>query len=285
VIATFAWAAYAHAAFDLSISISNPSAFTTTQLGELQSSLDYAESLWESVITGYRPGIDLSGMTIFVTAGSSFAEANYPQTTIQAGHTLGVFTSILVNPTVIDNYASWTGIGVSNPNPAYLGLNYLNDVMAHEVGHALGIGLLWEENSVYVPATGQYTGPFGLAAYRQEFDPLASFVPVEQALSTAADVHWDQTMRSSPDEGNPSDPFSLSPLTGITDVYGRDLGLELMTGAFDADYGRPFLSRTTIQSLRDLGFTVVPEPAAWSMIFLAIICQTICNSRRFRLQG
>jgi hypothetical protein len=108
---------------------------------------------------------------------------------------------------------------------------------------------------------------------------------VEQALSTAADVHWDQTMRSSPDEGNPSDPFSLSPLTGITDVYGRDLGLELMTGAFDADYGRPFLSRTTIQSLRDLGFTVVPEPAAWSMIFLAIICQTICNSRRFRLQG
>jgi hypothetical protein len=284
VFATFAWAACAHGAFDLSISVSNPSAFTATQLGELESSIDYAKTLWESVITGYQPGINLPGMTVTVTAGSDFAEANYPQTTAQAGFTLSVFTSIRVNPTVIDNYASWTGTGVTNPNPAYLGLNYLNDIMAHEVGHALGIGLLWEENGVSIPATGQYTGAFGLAAYRAEFDPLASFVPVEQALSTAADVHWDQVMRSSPDEGNPSDPFSLSPLTGITDTFGRDLGLELMTGAIDADYGRPFLSHTTVQSLRDLGFTVVPEPAGFTLVFLAALSQATCNSRHLRLK-
>lgn len=263
--------------FDLTLTIGNPGAFSATQLGQLQSSIDYAEALWEGIITGYQPGISLPGVSIVVTAGSGFAEANYPQTTIQAGYTLSVYTSILVNPTVIDNYASWTGVGVTNPNPAYLGLDYLNDIMAHEVGHALGIGLLWEENEVSIPATGEYTGPFGLAAYRAEFDPTASFVPVEQALSTAADVHWDQIMRSSSNEGNPSDPFSLSPLTGITDAYGRDLGLELMTGAFDADFGRPFLSRTTIQSLRDLGFTVVPEPTS---IMLLIVCMCTFVPRR-----
>ncbi|MBL7373652.1 hypothetical protein INQ23_30490, partial [Escherichia coli] len=52
---------------------------------------------------------------------------------------------------------------------------------------------------------------------------------------------------------NPNDQWSLSPLTGITDAQGRDLALELLTGALDPDYGEPFLSRTTVQSLRDLG--------------------------------
>jgi len=78
-------------------------------------------------------------------------------------------------------------------------------------------------------------------------------------------------MRSSPQEGNPSDPWSLSPLTGITDSQGRDLGLELMTGAIDPDYGEPFLSNMTVQSLRDLGYTVVPEPSSWSLLLAAFL--------------
>lgn len=38
--------------------------------------------------------------------------------------------------------------------------------------------------------------------------------------------------------------------------------LELLSGALDPDYGQPFLGSLTVQSLRDLGFTVVPEPGA-----------------------
>ncbi len=38
-----------------------------------------------------------------------------------------------------------------------------------------------------------------------------------------------------------------------------------MTGALDPDYGEPFLSRTTVQSLRDIGFAVVPEPATLTL--------------------
>ncbi len=261
----------ARAAFDLSISVPTPASFTSTQYELLLDSLASAEALWESVITGYQPGINLTGISINVFAGSSFAAANYPQTVVQAGYTLSIFSSILINPAVIDAYASWTGVGPTNPNPAYLGLNYLEDILAHEIGHVLGIGLLWEENGVYTPGTGQYLGKHGLRAYQAEFDPLATFVPVEQAGGSAADLHWDQIMRSSPEEGNPSDPYSLSPLTGITDSHGRDLGMELLTGALDADYGKPFLSRTTIQSLRDLGFTVIPEPGTLAMAGLSLI--------------
>jgi hypothetical protein len=277
VIFFAAVASRAVAGFDLTISIGSPASFSPSQLVHLQAAINTAEELWESVITGYQPGINLTGMTIQVFAGSGFAEANYPMTVVQAGYTLSTYTTINVNPSVIDNYASWTGVGPPNPNPVYLGLNYLDDIMAHEIGHALGIGLLWEENGVYVLATGEYTSKYGLAAYRAEFDPNASFVPVEQALTPAADLHWNQIMRSSPDEGNPSDPFSLSPLTGITDALGRDFGQELMTGAIDADYGEPFLSRTTIQSLRDLGFTVIPEPGSAVMAIISLLGFALCR--------
>ncbi|MDZ4657256.1 MAG: hypothetical protein SH868_06710 [Bythopirellula sp.] len=260
----------ARAAFDLTLSVATPAAFTAPQLAELQSSLATAEALWESVITGYQPGINLAGITIDVNANSPFAQANFPVTVVEAGFTLSTYASIGINPAVIDDYASWTGIGPPIPNPAYLGLNYLDDILAHEIGHVLGIGLLWEDNNLSVGGTGQYLGQHGVRAYRAEFDPTATFIPVEQA-GGAADAHWNQLMRSSAEEGNPSDPFSLSPYTGITDAHGRDFGMELLTGALDADYGEPFLSNTTIQSLRDLGFTVVPEPNTWVMLILVLI--------------
>jgi uncharacterized protein (TIGR03382 family) len=63
-------------------------------------------------------------------------------------------------------------------------------------------------------------------------------------------------MRSSPQEGNPSDPFSLDPRVGVTDAYGHDRGLELMTGAIDPDWGEPFVSRFGVEAMRDLGYTV-----------------------------
>lgn len=263
----------ARGGFDLALSIPSPGSFTPTQYSQLVSSLATAEALWESVITGYQPGITLSGVSITIHAGSSFAETSFPATTMQGGFRLATSTSIRINPAVIDTYASWDGSGPPNPNPAYIGLNYLDDILAHEIGHALGIGPLWVANGLYVSGSGEYRGEHGLRAYRTEFDPHATAVPVELAGgSGTSNQHWNQLMRSSPQEGNPNDPYSLSPLTGITDRYGRDLAMELMTGALDPDYGEPFLSRTTIQSLRDLGFTVVPEPSAAILAAVAVVC-------------
>ena len=69
-------------------------------------------------------------------------------------------------------------------------------------------------------------------------------------------AHWDQLMRSSTLEGDPNNPFALDPRVGVTDQYGRDRGLELMTGAIDPDFLEPFLSRFTVESMRDLGYAV-----------------------------
>ncbi len=282
VLATCVGNNSAWAAFDLVITIPSPGSFTSTQLSYLQSSLASAEARWESVITGYQPGISITGMSITVQSGSDFAAATPPATLFQGGYFVGVSSTVLINPTVIDNYAAWTGAGFPSPNPAYLGLNYLEDILAHEIGHSLGIGTLWDDNGVYTNGTGMYVGEYGLKAYREDFDPGATFVPIELAGSGGTiDQHWNQLMRSSSQEGNPGNPFSLSPLTGITDAQGRDLGLELITGALDPDYGKPFLSRMTVQSLRDLGFTVVPEPCSFMLGFT--ICLTLSCRRRFSL--
>ena len=218
--------------------------------------------MWEDAITGYQPGINLSAITISVIAGSSFADASITGNSNQGGFRLSTSGRIRISPSVIDTFGAWDGSGPTPPNTEFLGVNYIDELLAHEIGHVLGVGTLWNSNGVYNFGSGEYTGQYGLAAYQADFDASATFVPVELAGSAGSqNTHWDQLFRSSTQEGNPPDPWILDPRVGITDQFGRDLGLELMTGAIDPDYGEPFLSRMTIQSLRDLGFTVVPEPA------------------------
>jgi len=266
VLLVFATVQPVCAQFDLQFTV-NSSGFSAAQLAVLEDSLDTAEATWEKVVTGYQPGISLTGISINIQSGSAFADAQITGSTTQAGFRLTTSGRVRVNPAVIDAFASWDGTpGPVDPDPNFLGLNYIDDLLAHEIGHVLGIGTQWVSNNVYTSGTGQYTGQHGVAAYQAEFDPNATFLPVELAGSSGTqNTHWDQIMRSSSQEGNPADPWSLDPRLGITDPLGRDKALELMTGALDPDYGEPFMSRTTIQSLRDIGFAVVPEPATLSM--------------------
>lgn len=262
----------AYAAFNLNINISNPASFTPSQLQTLEDALDSAEATWESAITGYRPGINISGMSITVSAGSTFADALVLSSVNQGGFRLSTSARIRINPGTIDIFGSWDGSGPTPPNTEFLGVNYIDELMVHEIGHALGLGTQWVSNGVYINGTGQYTGEFGLAAYQADFDSSATFVPVELAGSSGTqNAHWDQLMRSSSQEGNPGDPWSLDPRVGILDPLGRDLGLEVLTGAIDPDYGEPFLSRMTVQSLRDIGFTVVPEPTSATMAIITLL--------------
>lgn len=243
--------ATSRAAVDIQYSIPDPFSFTSEELGILSTALGHSEKMWETALTGYRPGISIPSVQIEIRpATSGLAAATFTNSTFQGGYFLSTGGFISINVNEIENVANWQGPGAN-------GLNFVDELLAHETGHVLGIGTQWINNGVYVNNSFQYTGAAGVAAYRTEFGvPGATFIPVENAGAAGSmNSHWDQLMRSSPQEGNPADPYSLDPRVGVVDSLGRDRGLELMSGAIDADYREPWLSRTTIESMRDLGFT------------------------------
>ena len=206
-----------------------------------------AELFWESVLTGYQTGISIpDGVTINAEGEYIDGEGGILGS---AGPTLGTYQADLWLTTEGDmtfDSADLASLEISG---------LLEDVILHEMAHVLGFGTLWKLNSFYddlVP--GEYTGAFGLAAYQAEFDPLATFIPVElDGGAGTAGGHWDEI-----DGG--------AGLTGITDGSGNDMRDELMTGWLNPD---PFISNTTRMSFMDLGYTVsaVPVPAAvWLFI-------------------
>jgi hypothetical protein len=238
--------------FGLQYSISDPNGFfTPTKLAILNDAITHVERMWETMITGYRPGITIPTVPITIQpTDSGLASASFSGSTSQGGFQLPTSGFINVNYLEVENFANWQGPGAN-------GLNFIDELLAHETGHVLGIGTLWVSDNVYVTDSFHYTGANGLAAYKAEFDPSATYVPVENAGSPGTpNAHWDQRMRSSVQEGNPNDPWSLDPRVGVVDSMGRDRGLELMTGAIDPDFKEPFIARFTVQSLRDLGYKV-----------------------------
>ena len=245
-------------AFDLQFTVSNQATFSANQLSILNTALARVESMWESRITGYQAGISIPSVSITVFPSTSgLASANFSSTTFQGGFTLATSGFININYLELENFANWQGVPGPPTFKPPTNLNYIDELLAHETGHVLGVGTLWSSNGLYSSGTYQYHGQYGVAAYKDEFDANATFLPVENAGNAGTpDAHWDQLMRSSPQEGNPSDPWSLDPRVFVTDHYGRDRGFELMTGAIDPDFGEPFVSRTTIESMRDMGYTV-----------------------------
>ena len=241
-------------ALNLQFTINNSGGlFNATELAILNEALPRVERMWETVISGYQPGISIGVVPISIRATTSgLAAANFSGTTSQGGFVLATSGFININVNEIENFQNWQGHA---PN----GLNFIDELLAHETGHVLGIGTLWDDNNLYVNNTFHYFGQYGLAAYRAEFDPAAQWVPVEDAGNSGTpNSHWDQRMRSSSQEGTPppADPFLLDPRVGVTDQYGRDRALELMTGAIDPDYLEPFVSRFGVESMRDLGYAV-----------------------------
>ena len=270
----------AAAQFDMVVTISNPTSFTPVQLQILEKAVDRAEFAWERVITGYQPGINITQMPISIFGQTSgFANASVTGSTNQGGYNLSTSGRVNINRLILEEFSNFE---VDEEVAEFPGqrANVIDELVAHEIGHVLGIGTKWSQiqNGVrpYTNGTGRYVGEHGLRAYRKEFNlPDAEFVPVELAGSSgSANTHWDQCFRSQEDcfdpaHGDPGDPFEEDPRLGIVDDHGRDFGLAVMSAAVDPDWGDPFLTLTTIHALRDLGFTTVPEPATAGLLIAA----------------
>jgi hypothetical protein len=229
-----------------------------------------ATATWNSLLTGYQPGISLTGPTINASgvaidgAGGILGQAGPTFGTTQGGYFLAT-----------------TGImQFDSADLANLELSgTLGAVILHEMAHVLGFGTLWTYNGVYSNGSGQYTGANALAAWNNEFiHAPAAFVPVELGGGAGtANGHWNEV-----DGGGG--------LTGIVDSLGRDMRNELMTGWLNSN---SFISNTTLQSFVDIGFTVasVSDGAqtvvlfSVSFFFLSIVGKRGNLTRRIKANG
>ena len=249
------------------------SGLTMSQENALLPSLNASANFWESVITGYQPGVtsldgidltvsvsDLDGpLGIIAQAGPSgnlFEQAGFYFATDFDG-TPGVPVSVLLTGTVEIDTADFNA-------------DLIVDVLNHEVAHTLGFTDLLLGLNGLVSTDGQFIGAEGLAAFQAEFDSSATFVPL-----TLDNGHL-------PEEET------------LVDEFGRVLADELLTPIVEntTNFDDPtsnFLSNTSAGIFRDLGFiavapafsgaaTATPEPST-SMI-LALAGMALATTRR-----
>ncbi|WP_425404973.1 leishmanolysin-related zinc metalloendopeptidase [Hwanghaeella sp.] len=245
LLTVFATTSARSAGFDISVVFTG--GLTSTQ----QSIFSQAEEFWETLITGYQPGITLSGITI---EASGVPIDGSGQVLGQAGPTFGVFQQGFALAT--DGIMQFDSADLSVMEAAGI----LDEVIIHEMAHVMGFGTLWELNGLYVDGSGQYTGQNALDIYRLEFDPLATFIPVElDGGEGTVDAHWDETWAGTANEL----------LTGFLNVPA-------------------FVSATTVASFQDLGFTTIdlvtavplPAPALMLLTGLAFLVGIRINASR-----
>lgn len=229
-----------------------------------QSAFFEAATFWESIITDYRYNSPLlNGITINATVATNDGPGGVLGS---AGPSDYVFGNVLLNGDTTPSAILWATAGsmtfdiedVDN----LVNNGTFNNVIQHEMGHVIGFGTVWNlydstSDTVYnnvLSAANQYTGIHALTAYQGEFDPTATFIPIEEGGGPGtAGGHWDEI-----DNG--------AGLTGITDPEGRDMTFELMTGWLNAP---TFLSETSIAQYKDIGYEVIPEPGSLLMVILA----------------
>ena len=108
--------------------------------------------------------------------------------------------------------------------------NTWTNVILHEMGHILGIGTLWTTLGLKNGPSGDYIGANALREYRAlSGNPSATSIPIEHDFGPGtANAHWDE------------DRFNA----------------ELMTGFIESAGVAMPISRMTVGSLQDMGYTV-----------------------------
>ena len=213
-----------------------------------------AEAIWEARIQAYSTELprairdQLGSLTIDATvspidgAGGILGQAG-PTAILTIGSSRRNFAVALRSQMTfdLDDFPSMTADGI------------LVTVIAHEMGHALGFGTLFDGNGLIGPLYGfgqtEYiNGEYALMGYRRDIsNPVASFIPLEQRGGGGTALgHWLDMP-----------PFFNQAFTGA-------FKKELMTGFIgDIDpntgvivFANSFVAQATWGAMADLGFAV-----------------------------
>lgn len=225
---------------DFNINLSIFGNYTEAQQQSLQDAANY----WESQITGYRTADLAEALPAISISAYSFDIDGASGTLGFGGHS---------------NTTNYTDYGFATPTGGYLALDnadlgrlsesYFFAVAVHEMGHILGFNdTVWRQNGL-VDANGADT-TYGntpgiesraLAVYRREFDPDATFIPLEEDFGPGtAYAHWDEALFGNP--GAEPGRSTSNP--------------ELMTGFLSGNW---YVSETTIASFEDIGYATVAD--------------------------
>ncbi|APD92428.1 hypothetical protein BM525_21455 (plasmid) [Alteromonas mediterranea] len=179
-----------------------------------------AESYWENTITNYAYNVRFEpGLTIAASGEEIDGQSGILG---QAGPTVGNSS----NGTL---YATEGTMRFDTADLDYMETQgTLFNVILHEMAHVIGYGSLWDYNGLYTDGTGQYIGANALSEYKAEFDPNATYIPIElDGGEGTEDAHWDENWAGGSEE--------------------------LMTGWLN---GTPYISNTTLAQFVDLGYVV-----------------------------
>ena len=142
LVATVGIVQVASADIDIQFEITNPIPFgdnyTAHQLQIFNEAVGHAEIMWETIITGYQPGISVSTVPIRIVGyhggtSGSIATGSFTSTVNQTGLYVATRGGISPNVDQIEPYADWQGHGAN-------ALNFIDEIIAHETGHVCDLG-------------------------------------------------------------------------------------------------------------------------------------------------
>lgn len=210
-------------------------AFTAAQ----RSAFDAAAARWSQVITGDLPGVTLPGGTFVddVQIQASIVPIDGANGILgQAGPT-DFRTGVAGLPYAGVMEFDTADVAAMESDGTFRG------VIMHEMGHVLGLGTLWDSLNLVSGAGGAnpvYVGANAVREYNAIFGVTGTSVPVENTGGPGTrDSHWrESTMQTELMTGYASPPGVAMPLSRITVGSLADLGYTVNYGAADL-YSRP----------------------------------------------
>ena len=207
--------------------------FTGTFTASQQAAFTAAAARWEEIIVGDVPDVFVPGIgqvdDIVIEARSVAIDG--------PNGILG--QAAVVAQRVVSNLPSAAFIEFDTFDIAALeSSGQLSDTILHEMGHALGFGIIWSDLGLISGATGpdpQFLGPMSIAEYNLRFGTNVTGVPVENMGGPGtADSHWRESVLTTELMTGFLDPGVANPITRLTVAQFADIGYQVDFAAADS---------------------------------------------------